>query len=116
MLISQRVMREPDSPHPAMAAALPGKFCRCVGAPLPWPQRFGFFANLPPPDIDGSLREIRRAFDTPKADAIGLLHQSQSSRWRNSASTTRASRRSRLRTRCGRFRDYGRHDRHGALG
>ena len=38
-----------------------------------FPGRFGFFATLPLPDAEGSLAELQHAFETLKANGVGLL-------------------------------------------
>jgi len=37
------------------------------------PARFGFFAAMPLPDVDATLKEIAYAYDVLKADGVGLL-------------------------------------------
>ncbi|AOJ88519.1 amidohydrolase [Burkholderia sp. MSMB0856] len=44
-----------------------------AGLVAKWPTRFGNFATLPLPDVDGALAEIDHAFDTLNADGVVLL-------------------------------------------
>ena len=49
--------------------------CNDYGATLvrDHPTRFGLFAAMPLPDVDATLREIEYAFETLKADGVGLF-------------------------------------------
>ena len=49
--------------------------CNDYGATLvrDHPTRFGLFAALPLPDVDATLKEIEYAYDTLKADGVGLF-------------------------------------------
>jgi predicted TIM-barrel fold metal-dependent hydrolase len=49
--------------------------CNDFGARLvqDHPTRFGLFAAIPLPDVDASLKEIEYAYDTLKADGVGLF-------------------------------------------
>jgi predicted TIM-barrel fold metal-dependent hydrolase len=66
---------------PAVSFAEPARAGRLAREANEWvarlvedhPGRFGSFATLPAPDVDGSMREIEYALDVLKADGVALL-------------------------------------------
>ena len=62
-----------------MAARALARDCNDAGAKVvrDYPGRFGLFAVLPLPDVDGSMKELEYALDTLKADGIGVLSSYQ---------------------------------------
>ena len=57
------------------AARLQARACNDYGAQMvrDYPGRFGLFASLPLPDIEGALREIEYSFDVLKADGVVMM-------------------------------------------
>ena len=69
-ITSPGIWYEGDNGHRARA-----RDCNEFGAKMAQdhPGRFGMFAAIPVPDIEGSLAEIAYAFDVLKLDGIGVL-------------------------------------------
>jgi 6-methylsalicylate decarboxylase len=59
----------------AAATRRVARACNDYGAKLvqEYPARFGLFAAMPLPDVDGTLKEIAYAYDVIKADGVGLM-------------------------------------------
>jgi predicted TIM-barrel fold metal-dependent hydrolase len=46
-----------------------------------YPKRFGLFASVPLPDIEGCLKEIEYAYETLHCDGIGIYTNDNGDRW-----------------------------------